>query len=400
MRGWVVAGAQGLGSIPRPSDAPQAHSAGPDPERVLVFGGGPAVGWGVLSHDLALPGSLARALSARTGRGVDVDVISGPGITVSSALRAVDGLKLSRYNAIVVTLGVEDAVRLTSVRSWQRKLSKVLRHLEQDSSRSTQIFVAGVQPIRSIPVFDSRLGAMADPHARLLNRVTATVCEALPCTTFVPFTPAPNLSPGRRRTPKNYGHWAGLLADSMTASLDAQSLQIEDDAGECVTRDAEVLERVRQGAVDGLGILDTEPEERFDRIVALAQRAFGTRSAAFSVSDNDRQWQMASVGVGPKEVPRIGSFSTVVLGGHGPLVVPDALADERFRDNPLVLGEPHIRFYAGYPVESPSGERIGALCVFDPEPRRADDVDTVLLREFALMMQSELWRPIIRPREQ
>jgi GAF domain-containing protein len=81
-------------------------------------------------------------------------------------------------------------------------------------------------------------------------------------------------------------------------------------------------------------------------------------------------------------------------------VVPDALADERFRDNPLVLGEPHIRFYAGYPVESPSGERIGALCVFDPEPRRADDVDTVLLREFALMMQSELWRPIIRPREQ
>jgi hypothetical protein len=272
-------------------------------------------------------------------------------------------------------------------------LSEVLHHLEQASSRPAQIFVAGVQPIRSIPVFDSRLGAMADPYAKLLNGVTATMCAALPRTIFVPFTPAPNPSPSRRRTPKNYAHWAGLLADSMATPLNAQSLEIENDADEHVGHDAEAFERERQGAVDGLGILDTEPEDRFDRIVAMAQRAFGTHSAAFSVSDNDRQWQMASVGLEPKEVPRIGSFSAVVISGYGPLVVSDALADGRFRDNPLVLGEPHIRFYAGFPVESSSGERIGALCVFDPEPRPANEVDTVLLREIALMIQLELRRP-------
>ena len=75
------------------------------------------------------------------------------------------------------------------------------------------------------------------------------------------------------------------------------------------------------------------------------------------------------------------------------MVVPDAFADERFRDNPFVHGEPHFRFYAGFPVESPSGERIGALCVFDLEPRPASDVDLVLLRELAIMVQSELWSP-------
>jgi GAF domain-containing protein len=81
-----------------------------------------------------------------------------------------------------------------------------------------------------------------------------------------------------------------------------------------------------------------------------------------------------------------------VIQGQGPLVVPDALADERFRNNPYVLGEPHIRFYAGFPIESADGERIGALCVFDPEPRAAGDVDLVLLRELALMLQAELRR--------
>jgi len=81
------------------------------------------------------------------------------------------------------------------------------------------------------------------------------------------------------------------------------------------------------------------------------------------------------------------------MESQGPLVVPDALADPRFLDHPLVLGAPHTRFYAGFPIESPSGERIGVLCVFDPEPRPIDEVDTVLLRELALMVQAELRRP-------
>ena len=71
-------------------------------------------------------------------------------------------------------------------------------------------------------------------------------------------------------------------------------------------------------------------------------------------------------------------------------MVGDARADERFRDYPVVTGEPFVRFYAGFPVESPSGHRIGALCVFDSKPRDPDTVNAVLLRQLALLVQKEL----------
>lgn len=224
VRAWATAAKPGFGGIPHPTDTPEVHSPGIDPDRILVFGGGPSVGWGARSHEHALPGSLARALSARTERGVDIDVVSGPLITAQSALGAIKGLRLWRYDAIVVTLGVEDTVNLTSVHSWRRELSAVLRFLEQASSRGAHIFVAGVQPIRSIPIFDTRLGSMLDRRGRTLNDVTASMCAESPRTTFVPFTPSQRPSLGRRRTPKDYGHWAGLLADQMAAPLNAQSL--------------------------------------------------------------------------------------------------------------------------------------------------------------------------------
>nr|WP_244962617.1 GAF domain-containing protein [Cryobacterium roopkundense] len=139
-------------------------------------------------------------------------------------------------------------------------------------------------------------------------------------------------------------------------------------------------------------MLDTRPEDRFDRIVALAQRLFRTESVAITVIDHDRQWNKSMVGVESREIPRASSFCSVAIEGAGPLVVCDTLADPRFSGNPLVTGDPHIRFYAGFPIEAPSGERIGALCVFDPVPRLAADVDRVLLRELALLVQRELGR--------
>ena len=73
-------------------------------------------------------------------------------------------------------------------------------------------------------------------------------------------------------------------------------------------------------------------------------------------------------------------------------MVPDALQDPRFEANAQVVGDPYIRFYAGYPIESPSGERIGALCVFDPEPRADPEIDRVVLRELARLLQREIWQ--------
>lgn len=390
MRAWTAGAVQRLEYVPRPQDVPPGALRGHDADRVLVFGAGPAAGWGVLSHDLGLPGALARALTARTARGVDVDVVSNPRITVRSAVNTLEGLRLWRYDAIVVALGVNDAVNLTSLRSWRRELSGVLRFLERESSRSTHIFIVGVHPIRSIPVFDSVLGSVADRHGQALNRVTARLCAELPRTVFVPLATAPHSKRGHYRAAADYRHWADLLVAEMVPPLEAERVANGEDAGEPVPRHAEWIEPDRQRAVDGLGILDTEPEERFDRIVATAKRLFGTQSAAFTVIDLDRQWNKASVGPAPKNVPRSRSFSAVTVEGQGAFVIPDVRADERFRDKPHLPGEPFTRFYAGFPVESASGQRIGALCVFDPEPRAAGDVDLVLLRELALMVQREL----------
>lgn len=214
MQAWAATAGAGLGNVPRPTDAPHAHSPGAHGDRILIFGSGPAVGWGVPSHDLALPGSLARALAKRSGRGVEVDVVSSAQTTAHSAAQEVSGLRLRRYDTIVVTLGGNDALTLTSVRAWQRDLAGLLRLLEETSAPSARIFMLGIQPVRSFPAFDGPLGSVAERHATRLNEATAQLCSALPRTSFVPLT-VPTDSPDRFSTGADYPHWAGLVAHAM-----------------------------------------------------------------------------------------------------------------------------------------------------------------------------------------
>ncbi|MGH2960311.1 MAG: diguanylate cyclase [Solirubrobacterales bacterium] len=150
-------------------------------------------------------------------------------------------------------------------------------------------------------------------------------------------------------------------------------------------------EDARFSALKSLDILDTEYEERFDRITRLAQRLFGTEVAAVSMVGDDRQWMKSHQGPVEQEMPREDSFCAHTL--HTPdetMIVADARADDRFSENPLVTGDPHIRFYAGHPISAPSGEQIGAICVIDSAPRASEDVDTDSLRDLAAMVESEI----------
>lgn len=121
-------------------------------------------------------------------------------------------------------------------------------------------------------------------------------------------------------------------------------------------------------ALHQLNVLDTLPEEAFDRITELAARVFRTPVALVSLVDADRQWFKSCRGIRMPETPREVSFCQYTLGGDL-FVVPDAHTDARFNDNPLVTGEPFIRFYAGAPLVLPSGLVAGSLCVIDHEPR-------------------------------
>ncbi len=149
-------------------------------------------------------------------------------------------------------------------------------------------------------------------------------------------------------------------------------------------------ETTRQAALDALKILDTLPEERFDRITRLAKELFGVETAAITLIDHDRQWFKSKVGLKLQETSRSDAFCDVTIRESINFTVPDASQDSRFHENPLVTGDPHIRFYAGYPLEASSGEHVGALCVFDSQPRIFTESEELLLRELALWVQKEM----------
>jgi len=153
---------------------------------------------------------------------------------------------------------------------------------------------------------------------------------------------------------------------------------------------ADLDERARLAALHELAQLDTPREERFDRVVRLAQRLFGTQAAFVSLVDADRLFYKAEVGIDAVQSPRKDSFCTVIVQEPTTLVVPDARLDPRFAQNPYVLGDPRIRFYAGHPITSAGGHRIGTLCVMDPRPREFSDAEAQLLRDLALWVEKEL----------
>jgi anti-sigma regulatory factor (Ser/Thr protein kinase) len=146
-------------------------------------------------------------------------------------------------------------------------------------------------------------------------------------------------------------------------------------------------EMARQRALDDMGILDTPPEERFDRVTRLAKQLFGVETAAINLIDHDRQWAKSVTGRGPVEMSRDASMCTVTIQGDVPLVVPDLAADPA---HAAKVVPDLLRFYAGFPLYAPGGERIGAFCVYDSQPRHFSARETEMLRDLAAWVQQEL----------
>ena len=142
-------------------------------------------------------------------------------------------------------------------------------------------------------------------------------------------------------------------------------------------------EPARLDALRRLEILDTPPEERFDRITRVAARLFNVPIAAISLIDQDRQWFKSRHGLEAAETPRAVSFCGHTILQEDVLHVADATQDPRFAGNPLVTGEPHIRFYAGMPLRSPDGKALGTLCLIDTKAREFSNSDRRVLDDLA-----------------
>jgi GAF domain-containing protein len=133
------------------------------------------------------------------------------------------------------------------------------------------------------------------------------------------------------------------------------------------------IEASRIAALNRYAILDTEPEQSFDDLVTLAAHICKTPMAMLSLVDEHRQWFKSKVGVQVCETPREVSICTYAIQQDDLFIVPDTRQDPRFRDNPLVVGEPRVRFYAGAPLINEDGFALGTLCVVDREPRELDE---------------------------
>ena len=151
-----------------------------------------------------------------------------------------------------------------------------------------------------------------------------------------------------------------------------------------------INEKKRLEALRALHILDTQSEERFDRLTRLAAKMFSVPIALVSLIDESRQWFKSHEGLTVTETSRDVSFCAHAILQDKPLVINDVLSDSRFADNPLVNGEPHIRFYAGCQIKAPNGLSIGTLCIIDTKPKDFSDDDLESLKDLATMVECEL----------
>jgi PAS domain S-box-containing protein len=146
----------------------------------------------------------------------------------------------------------------------------------------------------------------------------------------------------------------------------------------------------RLEALRGYEILDTPPEENFERITRIASRVLKSPMCLVSLVDTDRQWFKSKHGLDADETPRNVAFCAHAIMEDEVMVVPDATKDPRFRDNPLVLSDPKVRFYAGAPLKSWSGHNIGTLCVIDQKPRKATPEQQEILEDLAKIVIDEM----------
>lgn len=150
-----------------------------------------------------------------------------------------------------------------------------------------------------------------------------------------------------------------------------------------------VNENERLRSLYMMDLLDKKDDERFDRLTRMAKTTFDVPIAIISLLDRDRQWLLSRSGIDTCETPRNLSFCAHAILEEGVFIVKDTLADPRFAENPFVVGEPWVRFYAGCPVRLPDGAVAGTICVIDTYPRPFSNAEINTLLDFAAIVEDE-----------
>lgn len=364
------------------NDSPHVRAPGTNPDRVLILGDGAATGRGVLTHDLGLPGYLARSLTEKTRRATDVDIVVSDSMTVDDCLAILPATDLNQYDAVLMSIGANEALDLMSARTWEAALRRLLRVAVDGAPKATRVFVLAIPEFGVNPHLPRPLAGALDYHVGILNTIIENETAAHAQTVFVPDSrdQAYELEGAHE-----YQKWATRIARRISANLDPARVQA---ASTAVADEASRLAGVQ--LADGrLGTDCSDPV--LERITRDARRLFRTPMAGVTLVDTESMHLRTSSGIAPQSIPRPEAFCHLTIRRNAAFVVEDATLDSRYAQLPTVTGEPFIRFYAGYPIESPSGARVGALCVMDTSPRAFSPEDAAALRELAFRVQKHLF---------
>jgi GAF domain-containing protein len=380
---WLTTSADSWQRSVVPADSPHVHARGTNPDRVLVAGDGAATGRGVLTHDLGLPGHLARSLTEHTGRATDVDAVVAGDMTARTCLTALDDVDLDLFDIVLLSVGSNEALALMPVPAWEESLSALLDGVVERTPAATVVFVLPVPFFGVDPVFPWPLAQVVDRHVQVLNEATTELLSGRRGIEMVPVGQTDSFEPEGAHL---YRRWAAGIALRISAALDPARVPI----GSTEKED----ERGRQEALETLEALSPgdEADPALDELTERARRAFGTRIAAVTLIQSDVQIMRAASGIDPVALPRDEAFCDITIRRASHFVIEDASLDSRYAEYSIVADERGVKFYAGYPIESPGGQRVGALCIMDTEPRRFTTSDAELLRSLAQGVQAHLWR--------
>lgn len=340
-------------------------------------------GRGTVTHDLGLPGYLARSLTAKTGRATDVDAVVAGDMTARSCIAALGDVDLDLFDIVVLSVGANEALALMPPRDWGDAVGALLDDVAMRSPAATKIFVLPVPLFGGNPHFPRHLARVVDRHVQTLNAVTAMRVGG---PEGVEIISVPEAGTFEIEGAHVYRQWAEGIALQISTALDPARVPV----GSTEKED----ERGRQDALRALEGLNPVggSDVVLDELAEQARRVFGTSIAAVTFIESDRQVMRAARGMDPAPLPRSDAFCDTTIRRASHFVIEDASLDSRYADYSVVTGEPGVRFYAGYPIEAPGGQRVGALCIMDAEPRHFTPQEAEMLRHLAQGVQAHLWR--------
>jgi hypothetical protein len=372
LRALYAFGMLRLRAHPQPTDAPAVRSGDPTADRVLVVGNGPSHGWGVLTHQLALTGRLAGAVASRTDRPCDADLVGAESMNVRSALAWVGDRDLRLIDALVLVIGANDALRLTSAETWQHELAALLDGLAGQMRPRAVVTVAGIPPMSTLGAYDGPVARLTDRHRLRLNEITRRIAESRGAS----YVDLPERTGQLHGSAAMYHEFAVRIADDLAARLVA--------ARPVAAIRPPQRERIWQwsGTPAVVELARTGGDADLVRLAQKAEKSFGVELAVVSLVDGDRLYYGNNTDVMPESVPLELAFCKYTVESGEPVVIPDTGRDPRFAGNPLV-DVSFINFYAGYPLRATSGEVIGSFCLQGSRPRRESAIALELLRQLA-----------------